>query len=89
MSASVRPSSPSEPITSHIRRERGRSTRLDHYPDAAQAFVRFTPQLCMDSAAAMGPAIARLVRERLTVHALHNLREVQAIVRLCPEWITF
>lgn len=73
-------------VTSHVRRERGRATRLDHYPDAAQAFLRFTPQVCMQSAEAMGPVTARLVRERLEVHALHNLREVQAILRLAQRY---
>ena len=75
-----------EMVTSHVRRERGRSTRLDHYPDAAQAFLRFTPQVCLESATAMGPAIDRLVRERLEVHALHNLREAQAILRLAQRY---
>ena len=73
-------------ITTHVRRERGRATRLDHYPEAAQAFLRYTPQVCLQSAAAMGPATDRLVRERLEVHALHNLREAQAILRLAQRY---
>lgn len=73
-------------VTSHARRERGRSTRLDHYPDAAQAFLRFTPQVCLESAAAIGPATGHLIRERLEVHALHNLREAQAILRLAQRY---
>lgn len=73
-------------ITTHVRRERGRATRLDHYPEAAQAFLRYTPQVCLQSAEAMGPATDRLVRERLEVHALHNLREAQAILRLAQRY---
>lgn len=73
-------------ITTHVRRERGRSTRLDHYPEAAQAFLRSTPQACLESAAAIGPATSELVRTRLEVHALHNLREVQGILRLLPHY---
>ena len=73
-------------ITTHVRRERGRATRLDHYPEAAQAFLRFSPQVCLESAAATGVATGRLVRERLEVHALHNLREVQAILRLAQRY---
>ena len=34
----------------------------------------------------MGPATDRLVRERLEVHALHNLREAQAILRLAQRY---
>jgi transposase len=75
-----------ELLTSHVRRERGRSTRLDHYPEAAQAFLRFTPQVCLESARGMGPAVDRLVRERLAVHALHNLREAQAVLRLAQRY---
>jgi transposase len=73
-------------VTSHVRRERGRSTRIDHYPDSAQAFLRHTPQVCLESAQAMGPAIYQLIRERLEVHALHNLREAQAILRLAQRY---
>jgi hypothetical protein len=73
-------------ITSHLRRERGRETKLEHYPEAAQAFLRATPQACLTKARNLGLATGALVAGRLEVHALHNLREVQAILRLAERY---
>jgi transposase len=73
-------------VTSHLRREKGRATRLEHYPEAGQAFLRATPQACLRQARAVGPLTAALVSDRLSVHALHNLREVQAILRLAERY---
>ena len=61
-------------ITSCLRRHQGRTTRLEHYPAAAQAFLRATPQAYLHHGQAIGPATETIVRERLTVHALHHLR---------------
>ena len=71
-----------ELITTYLRRYRGRTTRLEHYPEPAQAFLRATPQACLRRAETLGPATHQLVRERLIDHALHHLREVQAVLRL-------
>jgi hypothetical protein len=73
-------------LTTHVRREHGRSTKLEHYPEAGQAFLRATPQACLRQAEAIGPLTAALVHERLSVHALHNLREAQAILRLAERY---
>jgi transposase len=73
-------------ITTYLRRPRGRTTRMEHYPDAAQAFMRATPQACLRKAQGIGPATDALVRERLAVHALHHLREVQAVLRLAERY---
>lgn len=73
-------------ITSHVRRYQGRATRLEHYPEAGQAFLRATPQACLRQAQAVGPAVEALVRDLLTVHALHHLREVQALLRLADRY---
>ena len=73
-------------ITSHLRREHGRETKLEHYPEAGQAFLRATPQACLSQARALGLATGALVAGRLEVHALHNLREVQAILRLAQRY---
>jgi hypothetical protein len=75
-----------ELVTTHIRRERGRQTKLEHYPEAGQAFLRASPQACLRQAQAIGPITYSLVEERLKVHALHNLREVQAILRLAEHY---
>ena len=73
-------------VTTHVRRQQGRATRLEHYPEAGQAFLRATPQACLRRAQGIGPATETLVRDRLTGHALHNLREVQAILRLVERY---
>jgi transposase len=73
-------------VTSHVRRERGRQTRVEHYPEAGQAFLRASPQACLRRAQAVGPVTLTLVEERLKVHALHNLREAQAILRLAERF---
>jgi len=75
-----------ELITTHVRRERGRETRLEHYPEAGQAFLRASPQACLRQAQGIGPITNALIEERLKVHALHNLREVQAILRLAERY---
>lgn len=73
-------------VTSHLRRERGRETKLEHYPEAGQAFLRATPQACLSKAQSLGVATGALVAGRLEVHALHNVREVQAILRLAERY---
>jgi len=37
-------------------RQPGGETRIEHYPEAAQAFLRATPRVCRERAAAIGPA---------------------------------
>jgi transposase len=69
-------------VASHGRRSQGRATKLEHYPEAGQAFLRATPQACRRRAEAVGAATATLVEALLADHALHHLREVQAILRL-------
>jgi transposase len=73
-------------ITSHLRRERGRQTKLEHYPEAGQAFLRATPQACLNKARTLGLATGALVAGRLEVHALHTLREVQSLLRLAERY---
>jgi hypothetical protein len=59
-------------VTAHVRRERGRQTKLEHYPEAGQAFLRASPQACLSKARAIGLATGALIRERLEVHNLMN-----------------
>ena len=73
-------------ITTYLRRHQGRSTRLEHYPEGARAFLRATPQACLRQARGIGPATETLVTALLTTHALHHLREVQAILRLADRY---
>jgi transposase len=69
-------------VTSHVRRYQGRATKEEHYPEAALAFLRATPQACRARARGVGPSTGALVTALLTEHALHHLREVQALLRL-------
>lgn len=73
-------------ITSHLRCYQGRATRMEHYPEAGQAFLRATPQACLRQAQGVGAATEAIVRERLATHALHHLREVQALLRLAERY---
>ena len=69
-------------VTSHVRRVRGVATREDHYPEAAQAFLRATPEVCQARARQVGKAAATLVADLLATSTRHHLREVQALLRL-------
>jgi len=71
-----------ELIATYLRRYQGRSTRMEHYPEPAQAFLRASPQACLRQAESIGPAAHQLVRELLVDHALHHLRQVQGVLRL-------
>ncbi|MGZ3675760.1 MAG: IS21 family transposase, partial [Ktedonobacterales bacterium] len=71
-----------ELLTTHLRQARGHATRLEHYPQDAQAFVRATPAVCQARAAQVGPATAAVVEPLLASRTLHQLREVQALLRL-------
>lgn len=73
-------------ITTHERQERGRVTRLDHYPTAGQTFLRATPQACLAQATALGPAVQRLVAALLESGIHSQLRQVQAILRLVRQY---
>jgi len=71
-----------EVVATHVRQERGRVTRLEHYPEAGQAFLRGTPQTCLEQAATVGDATALLVRGVLEPLTLTGLRQAQAVLRL-------
>jgi hypothetical protein len=69
-------------VATHVRRDHGRSTQVEHYPPAGQAFLRASPQACLEQARAMGPASGALVQALLEPYTLTRLREVQAVLRL-------
>ncbi len=69
-------------VTTHPRQERGRATRLDHYPEAGRAFLQGTPATCLRRAQEVGPATTALVQGLLDEPTLTRLREVQALLRL-------
>jgi transposase len=73
-------------VTTHPRQTQGRATRLDHYPEAGQAFLRSTPRVCLERAALVGPHTAALVQALLEPPALIRLREVHALLRLLEHY---
>ncbi len=73
-------------VTSHVRRPSGRATRLEHYPEAGQAFLRATPAECRGRAVRIGPATAELVNALLATETLHHRREAQAVLRLADRY---
>ena len=73
-------------LTTHARRERGRSTRLEHYPTAGQAFLRASPRACVEQAQALGTAATLLVGRLLAPETTQQLREAQAVLRLAQRY---
>ncbi len=69
-------------VATHLRRPHGRATQLEHYPPAGQAYLRATPQACLEQACQRGPATGALVQALLEPYTLTRLREVQAVLRL-------
>ncbi len=73
-------------VTTHVRRPSGRATRLEHYPEAGQVFLRATPTECRRRATELGPATSELVGALLATGTLHHRREVQAVLRLAEHY---
>jgi len=71
-----------ELVTTHARAERGRVSRVEHYPTAGQVFLRGTPQALLEQAAAVGAETGLLARELLGRFTLGHRREVMALLRL-------
>src|SRR5260221_3794406 len=69
-------------VATHLRRSHGRATQVEHYPPAGQAFLRATPQACLEQARQLGPVTGALVQALLQPYTLTRLREVQAVLRL-------
>jgi hypothetical protein len=69
-------------VATHVRRDKGRATQPEHYPPAGQAFLRASPQACLEQARQMGPATGALVQALLEPYTLTRLRAVQAVLRL-------
>lgn len=73
-------------VTTHLRAQQGRVTRLEHYPEGAQAFLRATPEVCLAQAQLFGPATSALIRELLDLPVRYRLREAQAVLRLAEDY---
>ena len=73
-------------VKSHVRLQEGhRQTDWDDYPAEKARFFQRTPDWCRTQALALGPAVAQVVEELLSRHALHYLRQVQGIIGLAEK----
>jgi len=71
-----------ELVTTHARTERGRVSRVEHYPLAGQVFLRGTPQALLEQAEVVGAETGLLAGELLGRFTLGHLREVMALLWL-------
>ena len=61
-------------VATHLRRQRGRSTTVAHYPPERIAFHMRTPTWCRHAAQEVGPSCAEVIATLLEVNALFRLR---------------
>ena len=69
-------------VATHVRRERGRSTTVAHYPPERIAFHMRTPTWCREVAEQVGPACTEVVATLLEINALFRLRAAQGVLGL-------
>lgn len=69
-------------VATHVRRERGRSTTVEHYPPERIAFHMRTPTWCRQVAEQVGPACRQVIATLLEVNALFRLRAAQGVLGL-------
>jgi len=69
-------------VATHVRRQRGRSTTVEHYPPEKIAFHMRTPTWCRQVAEQVGPACIEVIEALLEVNALFRLRAAQGVLGL-------
>ncbi len=69
-------------VATHLRRQRGRSTTMDHYPPEKIAFHMRTPTWCRRTAEQVGPACSAVIATLLEINALYRLRAAQGVLGL-------
>jgi len=69
-------------VATHLRRQRGRSTTVSHYPPERIAFHMRTPTWCRHTAEQVGPACAQVIATLLEINALFRLRAAQGVLGL-------
>ena len=72
-------------VKTHRRLDGGRATDWADYPPEKVAFFQRTPAWCRRRAAELGPAVAEITEELMSVNALHRLRSVQGIIGLADK----
>lgn len=74
-------------VKTHVRaQESRRQTDWNDYPAEKARFFQRTPDWCRAQALTLGPAIAQVVEELLSLHALHHLRQCQGILGLADKY---
>ncbi len=74
-------------VKTHVRlRDGRRQTDWDDYPAEKARFFQRTPDWCRSQALTLGPAVAKVVEELLSRHALHYLRQCQGIIGLAEKY---
>lgn len=69
-------------VATHVRRERGRATNVEHYPPEKIAFHMRTPTWCREVAEQVGPVCCEVIAALLQVNALFRLRAAQGVLGL-------
>jgi transposase len=75
-------------IKTHARLARGRQTDWADYPEQKAAFFMRTPVWCRKRAADLGPDVAELIDDLMSINALHRLRGCQSVIGLADKYDT-
>ena len=72
-----------ELVKTHVRRfHRGTTTHMPDLPEQKTAFFLHTPQVCLQKASEIGPAVHDVVLSLLNQGAFTHLRQAQGVLRL-------
>lgn len=72
-------------IKTHIRVVKGTQTDWADYPPEKAAFFMRTPVWCRHRAKELGPDVAAVVEDLMSVNALHRLRSCQGVIGLADK----
>lgn len=72
-------------IKTHARVAKGTQTDWADYPPEKAAFFMRTPVWCRHRAAELGPDVAAVVEDLMSVNALHRLRSCQGVIGLADK----
>jgi hypothetical protein len=75
-------------IKTHARLARGRQTDWADYPPQKAAFFMRNPVWCRKQAAELGPDVAELIDDLMSINALHRLRGCQGVIGLADKYDT-
>jgi transposase len=73
-------------VATHVLHLSGRSTNFEHYPPHKVAHTLRSVTWCRTQAEQIGPGAVAIVAELSQVNAIHRLRAIQGIIRLCDTY---